>query len=767
MTTRQLLTLAALLLAGRYTCSATQPQREFRATWFTTHYAIDWPATKVSTTGNSTQIAAQKQEMTNILDDLVEGNMNAFCFQARPLSDAYYKSSYEPWGKNLTGTRGKDPGYDPLAYAVEQGHKRGLEVHVWINPFRVTSSGTIATTDKVWKNCKDWIIKYDNGSFSGQIIDPGYPEARAYVIKVLMEIVNNYDIDGIIMDDYFYPYGGTTTEDAASKALYKPDNMSDGDWRRSNVDKTVKALYDTIQSVKPWVRFGMGPFGIWTTQSSVASSYGISLPTGIKGLDDYEVQACNTIEWVKGGYVDYIAPQLYWSTQVTAQSYSVLCKWWGDDVCRYFSKQLPGNQRVDFFVSQAAYHAYDGYNGYDDGVGEIQRQIDYNRQYDAQTPGSIFYNTNTYQQMHSELQASHFIYKALPPAMDWKVKTTLAAPTDLALTGTTLTWKHTNADRFTVYAYPKGTDKTTALSTTQYLQSVVYGTSYDLSALGSLEDYTLAVRAYDRYGVEYEAALYNAENVDITWELNGGSVEVPVPTNQELWDSFMPYYNTYYAGRQYIPRSTQSIDKVSTFANAYMQEIMTDATSEYKWLGDYVYSVATAQGYTLSTDINDATESAWRWTLHAFFNCSEANSLAVNVAGFTTAGQPSAWGSAYQLSHGGILLPSSVSEPYTLPIPTKTNATFLGWYDNPNYTGDPITTIPAGYKGTLYAKWSDTQPQTSTSEIAINPADILSDTANAIAIYDIMGRYLGNNLASLPHGLFLISYGNTTIKVLR
>lgn len=740
-----------------------EPQREFRATWFTTHYAIDWPTAKVTTTGNAAQIAAQQKEMTDILDDLVEGNMNAFCFQARPLSDAYYKSSYEPWGVNLTNIRGKDPGYDPLAYAIQEGHKRGLEVHVWVNPFRVTVSGTVATTDKVWENCKDWIIKYDNGSFSGQIIDPGFPEARAYVIKVLMEIINNYDIDGIIMDDYFYPYGGTTTEDATSKGLYKPEGMSDGDWRRSNVDKAVKALYDSIQSVKPWVRFGMGPFGIWTTQKSVAASYGISLPTGITGLDDYEVQACNPVEWVKGGYVDYIAPQLYWSSQIAAQSYSVLCKWWGDDVCRYFSAKLPGDQRVDFFVSQAAYHAYpekDGsyYRGYDDGVIEIQRQIDYNRQYDAVTPGSIFYNTKAYQKMHNELKASHFTYKALPPAMDWKATTTLAAPSNLSLSGTTLSWTHTEAERFTVYAYPKGTDMTTALSTSQYLLGVAYGKSYDLSVLSGIDNYTIAVRAYDRFGVEYTPALYNEAKSDITWVLNGGTVSVPVPTNAGLWETFMPYYNTYYAGRTYIPRSTQTIDKVSTFANAYMQEIMTDATSEYKWLGDYVYSVATAQGYTLSTSMDNADESAWRWTVHAFFNCSEAGSLSVKVAGFTTAGQPSAWGSAYQLAHGGVILPSSVSETYTLPTPTKEGETFLGWYDNPSFSGSPLITIPAGYTGTLYARWSDSAPS--------NVSDVSTGSATGIALYDTMGRYVGKDISVLGHGVFIITSNTNTSKII-
>ena len=301
-----------LVLAFFVSCNvlAQSPKYEFRAAWLATVQNIDWPNIKHTA-------AEQQQALTAIFDKYAAGNMHACCLQVRSLSDAMYNSSYEPWSESLTGTRGKNPGYDPLAFAIQEAHKRGLELHIWVNPFRVTSSGSISTSDKVYKNAGQWIIKYDNGSFKGQIIDPGYPGARAYVLKVLMEIINNYDVDGIIMDDYFYPYGGTTTEDAASKALHKPNNVvdvnqngkTDDDWRRTNVDQAIKMIYDSIQAVKPWVRFGMGPFGIWSTQKKAAQAYGLTLPLGISGLDDYDVQACNTVEWVKGGFVDYIAPQ--------------------------------------------------------------------------------------------------------------------------------------------------------------------------------------------------------------------------------------------------------------------------------------------------------------------------------------------------------------------------------------------------------------------------------------------------------------------------
>ena len=216
------------------------PKSEFRATWLTTGFSIDWPKTR--------GVDAQKKELISKLDVMQKGNMNVVCLQVRSFCDAIYKSSYEPWAECLTGTRGQDPGYDPLAFAIEEAHKRGLELHVWVNPLRATSSGTLPETDLLVQNAGKWLIKYNNSSFKGQIIDPGYPEARKYVIKVLMEIINNYDVDGILMDDYFYAYGGTKTEDAGSRTnnpaiIGQTDHNYNGDklddWRRANVDSLI------------------------------------------------------------------------------------------------------------------------------------------------------------------------------------------------------------------------------------------------------------------------------------------------------------------------------------------------------------------------------------------------------------------------------------------------------------------------------------------------------------------------------------------------
>ncbi len=499
---------------------AESPKREFRATWLTTVWAIDWP--------KSTNVTTQKSELTTILDNLVAANMNAVCFQIRGLGDVMYQSDLEPWNKVLTGTRGKNPGYDPLAFAIEEAHKRGLELHAWMNPFRYEStSGSHGSSDPVRKNHPDWLLTYNNGSFSGTIFDPGLPEVRDYVVKVVKEVVDNYDIDGVIFDDYFYPYGGTTSEDAVSKAAYKPSNMTDTEWRCENIDKTMKGVYDMIAASKrPWVRFGISPFGTWTTQSSVARKYGISLPSGITSMDAYEDLACNTISWMQGGYVDYISPQLYWPTTSSGQSYITLSKWWSD-MAKHFSDLLPGDQKVHFFSSQSP--------SSNASNSEQGKEIDYNRQYDQLgAPGSIYYNTSAFVStgLPSYLPANKYTDDALPPAMDWKETPTLAAPTNVTLSGTTLSWSHASAERFTVYAYTKGLDNAEAMADPSNLVQVVYGKSLNVSSVSGYTNKTFAVCAYDRYGNEYNAGFYNLLVAEPTIIANPTSFELTAKQNQ-------------------------------------------------------------------------------------------------------------------------------------------------------------------------------------------------------------------------------------------
>ena len=631
---KSLLFLLLALLMGTIT-HAENPKHEFRATWLTTGFGIDWPKTK--------NVEQQKKTLCNIFDVMQRGNMNAACLQVRSFCDAIYQSSYEPWSDVLTGTRGQDPGYDPLAFAIEEAHKRGIELHVWVNPFRVTSSGTLDTTDLVWKNAGQWIIKYNNSSFKGQIIDPGYPEAREYVHKVMMEIVTNYDIDGILMDDYFYAYGGTYSEDTNSKALYKPSNVkdmdkdgsTDDDWRRANVDSVIYNLYKALQEVKPWVRFGMGIPGNWSMKSGAASAYGISLPAGISAMESYDYLYCNAIEWAKQGWVDYLNPQIYWSTQSKRQDYDVLCEWWAKTVCENFSDKLPDGKRVHFYASQAAYAVTDsdaGLSGYGDGVLEIQRQIDANRlNLSSGYTGSVFFHTTAYLQLFRDLKASHFQAKALCPPMRWKAKETLAAPTDVIQTDSLLSWSHPTAERFTIYAYPRTIAKEDAIYNPLYFQRVVYGNTYDMTGLGDISQLAIAICSYDRFGVEHEAAVFEGEGYYdfpqvIFWELNGGTVDIE--------------------------------------------------------------------------------------------------------------------------------LPKYVTETYILPIATKSGYEFAGWYKTKTLRGTPLTEIVEGFEGTLYAKWKELP--SATQDVSIS---------TKMAVYDMMGRYIGDQLPTNQQGVFILTQGDQQTKV--
>ena len=705
---------------------AQEPKHEFRATWLATVANIDWPETKAT---DATTRNQQKKELTDIFDKMVAGNMNAVCMQVRSMCDAMYQSSYEPWSVALTGTRGKDPGYDPLAFAIEEAHKRGLELHVWVNPFRA-SKGDLANTDLVWKNASDWLIKYNNTSFAGYIIDPGHPEARDYVVKVLMEIVTKYDVDGIVMDDYFYAYGGTTNEDSKAQSLhYNPDNVIDvngngnklDDWRRSNVDDVVKTLYNQIQVSKPWVRFGMGPGGIWSMDKNAAKAYGLTLPSGIRGSDPYTELYCNTVEWIKQGWVDYVNPQIYWSTQVAAQDYDVLCQWWSKDVCEHFSNLLPNGKKVHHFPSPAAYKVYGNYPGYEDGVEEMKREMNANRaNLSSGYTGAVFYNTTSYLKMYADLAASHFKHTALAPPMDWKSKTVLSAPTNLTILGTTLTWEHATAERFTLYVYPKNIPFLTAKANPIYLQQVVYGNSFNINGIDTITN-NIAVCTYDRFGVEHKAAIYGGHSDSesspilgtIKWVLNEGEVNtttVEVPSLAKLEELFKKDYNRYFDASLELNREISNFLYYGSPGNPnndleyLVYDMLNAQNSSWTWLRDYILAVS-ASDATIQAALREGSDTHWRYSLSAFFTSSPSTRLEYAVD-FSEYGKQFVWSSMYEIAHGAVLLLTYTTSPYTLPRPTHPEGfTFLGWYDNAAFAGSSLTAIPANWSGTLYAKW--------------------------------------------------------------
>jgi uncharacterized lipoprotein YddW (UPF0748 family) len=278
-----------------------QLAREFRGAWVACIYNIDWPSAR------GLPAARQQAEARAILDKLVALRMNAVILQVRPHADALYSSNLEPWSPWLTGTMGRSPGYDPLAYWIQQAHARGIEVHAWFNPFRALSNASHATSPNHVTRAAPHITK----PFGSMVwCDPAHPETRRRALDAILDVVRRYDIDGVHLDDYFYPYpsGKLTFRDGKTPAQ-----------RRAYVDEFVSNLYSSVKRQKPWVRVGISPFGIWRP----------GVPAGIEaGIDSYEQLAGDARKWLKQGWVDYLAPQLYWRISPAKQSYPVLLEWW-------------------------------------------------------------------------------------------------------------------------------------------------------------------------------------------------------------------------------------------------------------------------------------------------------------------------------------------------------------------------------------------------------------------------------------------------------
>jgi len=295
--------------------------REFRGVWVATASNIDWPSAP------GLPVARQKQELVFLFDTLAALHANAVIFQVRPAADALYPSALEPWSEVLSGTQGvaPEPFWDPLAFAIAEAHARGMELHAWFNPYRARPASSLsrAAAGHVSRSRPDLVKTYGKQLW----LDPGEEEVAAHSLAVVLDVVKRYDVDGVHLDDYFYPY---PERDAAGNVLEFPDGPSFGkyvasggalgreDWRRWNVNRFVKRLYAEVKAAKPKVRVGISPFGIWRP----------GRPAQVKGFDAYEEISADARTWIQRGWVDYLAPQLYWPIDQKEQSFPALLAWW-------------------------------------------------------------------------------------------------------------------------------------------------------------------------------------------------------------------------------------------------------------------------------------------------------------------------------------------------------------------------------------------------------------------------------------------------------
>jgi len=426
----RLILLLLLLLCVSLAVSSCTPvdaapppvTREFRGVWIATVANLDWP----SKPGLSTD--AQQAELRALLDRAAELNFNAVVFQVRPSGDALYASQLEPWSEFLTGQQGQPPRpyYDPLEFAIHEAQQWGLELHVWCNPFRARhpkSKGPLHDTH-LGKSRPALVKKY--GPYLW--MDPGEPEVQEHSLAVMLDVVKRYDIDGIHLDDYFYPYREKNSSgkvidfpDEASFARYKKSGgkLTKADWRRSNVDSFVRKLYERVKAEKPWVKVGVSPFGIWRPGH----------PPQIKGMDPYAELYADSRKWLREGWCDYMAPQLYWPVGQAGQDFSVLLGWWDEQNIR----------RRHLWPGLITSKVGEGSKGWD---AEVILEQMHARQKRAGATGEIHFRMQGLMKNGSRLNsliASAYRKPALVPASPWLDQTAPVKPL-VHRAGNTLTW---------------------------------------------------------------------------------------------------------------------------------------------------------------------------------------------------------------------------------------------------------------------------------------------------------------------------------------
>jgi uncharacterized lipoprotein YddW (UPF0748 family) len=417
-------------------------KREFRGVWIATVKNYDWPLKPTMSTQQ------QQDSLRALLDDFAAARFNAIVFQVRPECDALYLSSIEPWSYWLTGSQGTgpSPAYDPLQFALDEAHKRGMELHAWVNPYRAYREDNTYPRHPthVTQQHPDWVITCPDGY---RFLDPGLPQVRDHVARVVADIVRRYNVDGIHFDDYFYPYPehNFTKQDSltwvANRRGFSWDSVAF--WRRDNTNLLMRQVYDSITAIKPWVKFGASPFGIWRS----------NVPSGITGLSAYDDIYCDALAWLQGGYVDYIVPQLYWAFG-GAQDYGTLQPWWASQ--RNGRHFYTGN--ADYKILQSGWPA-----------DEINNQIRYNQSV-GNAQGSVQFRAYNLRGNDGGivdlLKADAFRYPSLVPVMDWKETTPPNAPGNLqmtfnsALTAYELQWQAPgiaadgdSASRYAVYRF--------------------------------------------------------------------------------------------------------------------------------------------------------------------------------------------------------------------------------------------------------------------------------------------------------------------------
>ena len=489
------------------------PKRDLRGAWVSTVSNIDWPSIRTLTT------AQQQAELLKILDTLKNTGFNTVFLQIRPEGDALYASTIDPWSYWLTNAQGTAPNplWDPLAFAVAEAHKRGMQLHAWINPYRAKQSTPTLAPTHVAVLHPDWAFV----SGTATLLNPGLPQVREYLTNVITDIVTRYDVDGIHFDDYFYPYAGMTGQDDATFLAENPTGIATiEDWRRNNINLLIAKVYDAIAVINAAnnrnVLFGVSPFGIWKSGT----------PAGITGTSSYSVVYCDPIAWMQAGKVDYVAPQLYW--KITGpQDYNILSKWWNDQGVLYNRHVYPG---------LALYKMTDVNNW---AASEIEGQISINRGTShEQVKGQVMFSTQQIMAnakgIQTALKTNQYKYRSYAPAMSWKDAVCPAPPVNIRQEADTIRWNTPAAaadgdlpKRYVVYRFANITEAMSHANDGKKIYAIVSGNKVGIAAADINSYFT--VTSLDKNNNESEMSLgivLPITGLELTLQLSGNTVLV-------------------------------------------------------------------------------------------------------------------------------------------------------------------------------------------------------------------------------------------------
>ncbi|NDB53122.1 MAG: hypothetical protein EB025_03485 [Chitinophagaceae bacterium] len=480
-----------------------QPKYEFRGVWIASVANIDWPK------GGMTDPAAQRADFIRMLDQHQRNGMNAMIVQIRPAADAFYPSPYEPWSEWLTGEQGKAPVpyWDPLAFMIEETHKRGMEFHAWLNPYRAvqTIGKSSIAADHITKRKPEWFLVYGDKKY----FDPGNKDAQQFVVKVVRDIVKRYPVDAIHMDDYFYPYriAGKEFPDAASYAR-SGSRLNKEDWRRSNVDSIILAISKAIKEEKKQVRFGISPFSVWRNQDK--DPRGSDSRAGQTNYDDLYA---DILLWLEKGWIDYVTPQLYLEIGHDKIAYEKLLEWWGKNA---FGKHI--------YIGHGIYRVDEKTSVKWKNPTELPNQLKLLRQ-NPNVQGSIYFSSKSFDKnpngWNDSLQNNYYKYPALVPPMDWISKEKPAAPVlsrvtkkgdEISFSVKPLSTGKVPVKYFVIYRFPAGRSIASLINQPSSIFSIVVKPSGFDQALQQREE----GKAYQYYITTVGTNNFESEPVPIT-----------------------------------------------------------------------------------------------------------------------------------------------------------------------------------------------------------------------------------------------------------